>query len=294
MKYQTAPSFRQAIEQRLLNQTRETALSIVRLRKTIVFDRLLARLSDAAPGRWMLKGALALDFRLRQRSRATKDMDLVRRDNEEEATADLIAAAAVDLGDFFRFAIERRERLREEDGGGLVRYQVRAELAGRLFEDVIVDIGFSNPLGWPPELVTGSDVLTFAGIEPIQVPVLPLEAQVAEKVHAYTRRYGGHRSSRAKVLVDLVLVKRSMGLDGKRLRTALLGTFEGRGQHSMPKSLPPPPAEWAVAYRKLATSVDINPELAVGHAEAAVLIDPILAGRDLRRWEPDRGGWIEI
>jgi len=76
MKYKTGAAFRQALEQHLLDRSRASGSSLVRLRKAVVFDRLLARLALAAPRRWVLKGALALDFRLGSRTRTTKDMDL--------------------------------------------------------------------------------------------------------------------------------------------------------------------------------------------------------------------------
>ena len=101
MKYQTAAGFRTALERRLLEPSRDSGTSLVRLRKAVVFDRLLARLLRVAPGRWVLKGALALDFRMGERTRTTKDMDLVRKDDEESATTDLIACQAIDLDDFF-------------------------------------------------------------------------------------------------------------------------------------------------------------------------------------------------
>lgn len=44
------------MEVRLLAQSKETGLSLVRLRKAVVFDRLLARLMVVAAGRWLLKG----------------------------------------------------------------------------------------------------------------------------------------------------------------------------------------------------------------------------------------------
>jgi hypothetical protein len=292
VKYETAAAFRQALEQRLLARARATDVSLVRLRKGVAFDRLLARLVVAAPDRWVLKGALALDFRIGERTRTTKDIDLVRTDNEELATADLIAAQLVDLGDFFTFSTAGRERLRA-DAGGTIQFRVRAELSGRLFEEVLVDIGFSDPLGWQPERVCGSDLLAFADIEPIEVPVLPLEQHVAEKVHAYTRTYHGHPSSRVKDLVDLVLVKQFMTLDAARLRAALLGTFEGRAQHALPAALPPPPGTWSVPYRKLASDVGIDPHLASGHAEAASLLDPVLAGFTAGHWDPEHGAWLE-
>lgn len=279
------------MEQRLLDRSRATGESLVRLRKTVVFDRLLARLSAAAPGRWVLKGALALDFRLRQRGRTTKDLDLVRRDDEEAATNDLLAAQAVDLGDFFVFSVEKVGRPRDAEGDA-VRYRVRAELGGRLFEEVRADVGFTDPLRWRPERLRGTDLLAFAGIEPAEVPALPLEQQVAEKVHAYTRTYGGGQaSSRVKDLVDLVLVKTSMGVEAARLREALEVTFASRGGQPLPAKLPPSPPDWDVAYRRYAEEVGIAADVRVGHAEAAALLDPVLSGLASGRWDPSHSRW---
>lgn len=292
MKYASAAAFRMALEQRLLNLTRETELSLARLRKTVVFDRILARLSASAPDRWVLKGALALDFRFESPGRATKDIDLVRRDNEEAATEDLIAAQATELDDYFVFTIEKVERREEWQEGATLRYRARAELAGRRFDEVIIDIGFSDPLQWEPERLTGPDLLGFADIEPTEVPALPLEQQVAEKFHAYTGVYGsGHPSSRAKDLIDLVLIKSYSTLDAARLREALVETFRSRGLQDLPTSVPTPPIDWETSYRKLAMEVGIDPELQKGHGEAQALLDPILENRRVFRWDPALQRW---
>jgi hypothetical protein len=87
-----------ALEQRLLNRSRENGTSLVRLRKAVVFDRLLARLVVAAPDRWVLKGALALDYRLGPGTRTTRDIDLGRMDDENAATADFVVASTIDSG----------------------------------------------------------------------------------------------------------------------------------------------------------------------------------------------------
>jgi hypothetical protein len=115
-------------------------------------------------------------------------MDLATEDDEEAATTDFIAAQAVDLGDFFVFDIQKTRGLGEATGGA-VRYRARAELAARLFEEVVIDVGFAGVLSGTPELLRGPELLTFAGIEPAEVPTLPLEQHLAEKVHAYTRSY---------------------------------------------------------------------------------------------------------
>lgn len=294
MKYESAQAFRMALEQRLRNTSRGVGASLVRLRKAVVFDRLLARLVVVAPDRWVLKGALALDFRLGARTRTTKDMDLAREDDEEAATADFIAAQSVDLGDFFVFDIEKTRDLGEATGGA-IRYRARAELAARLFEDVVIDVGFSGVLTGKPDLLRGPELLTFADIEPAVVPVLPLEQHVAEKVHAYTRSYGGGvASTRVKDLVDIVLIKSFATLDANRLGESLHRTFEIRGQQSVPVALPPPPREWDAAYRKLAKEVGQSPDVADGHAEAAALVDPVLAGLARAQWDPVRSVWVEL
>lgn len=87
MRYGSAGAFRRALETRLLEHSRRTGLSLARLRKSVVFGRLLARLLALAPDRWMLKGGLALDYRLGTRVRTTKDMDLTRQEGEEAAAA---------------------------------------------------------------------------------------------------------------------------------------------------------------------------------------------------------------
>lgn len=207
MKYATAGAFRTALERRLSTLAHETRVPLVRLRKLVVFDRLMARLLVAAPGRWILKGAVALHFRIGLQFRTTRDMDLGRQDNEEAATVDFLAAQAVDLGDYFIFAIERTGRLDPALEGAVVRYHATASLAGRIFEDITVDVGFGDAVVSDPELVRGPDLLGFAEIPAVQVPALPLEQHVAEKVHAYTRSYaGGNPSTRVKDLFDLVVI----------------------------------------------------------------------------------------
>ena len=292
MKYRSGTAFRQALEQRLLMRSRDKSISLVRLRKAVIFDRLLARLAIAARDRWVLKGALALDFRLGERTRTTKDMDLVRRDDEAAATSDLIAAQAVDLDDFFTFDIEKVGAPGEtlEGRGGEIprpgRARRQAVRGGHGRHRIL------GRAGMEPETIRAPDLLAFADIEPIEVPVLPLEQHVAEKVHAYTRTYGqGQRSSRAKDLVDLVLVKQLMVLDAARLRNALVGVFEARRQQGLPDRLPAPAAGLGGTVPKAGKGGRTSPGPTRGLAEAVALLDPALADRATGRWNPKQASW---
>jgi Nucleotidyl transferase AbiEii toxin, Type IV TA system len=57
--------------------------------------------------------------------------------------------------------------------------------------------------------------LDFADAHPVEIPVLRLEQHLAEKTHAYTRRYGPAAipSSRVKDLVDIALVAATLELE---------------------------------------------------------------------------------
>jgi hypothetical protein len=55
MKYSTAVAFRAALEQWLQTVANERQVPLIRLRKLVVFDRLMARLLVVAPDRWILR-----------------------------------------------------------------------------------------------------------------------------------------------------------------------------------------------------------------------------------------------
>ncbi|MEO5965960.1 MAG: nucleotidyl transferase AbiEii/AbiGii toxin family protein [Candidatus Limnocylindrales bacterium] len=294
MRYASAPPFREALETRLGAASRSGGPSLARLRKEVVFDRLLARLVAVAPDRWILKGALALDYRFGDRARTTRDVDLAVRGDEASASADLLAAQAADLGDFFSFAIERTGTLDRVADGAAVRYHVVAELAGRTFDAFVLDVGFDPPAGVEPDRLHGPDLLGFASIDPVVVPALPLEFAVAEKVHAYTRAYGDRRlgSTRVKDLVDLVLIAGEASLDARRLREALEVTFAHRATHPSPARLPRPPADWHVPYGRMGRDIGLDPDLGAGHDLAASLVDPLLAGAVVAgSWDPATRSW---
>ena len=290
MRYATAGAFRTALEYRLSQQT---DVSLILLRKLVVFDRLMARLMAVAPNRWVLKGAVAIHFHMGlPQFRTTQDLDIGRQDSEEEATADFLKAQSVDLGDYFTFAIGRMGALDTVLGGAAVRYHVNAQLAGRTFEDVTVDVGFGEPPIGDPEMVRGPDLLGFAEIPPAEVQALPIEQHVAEKVHAYTRTYSGG-NSRVKDLIDLAFMSLLFDFQGGRLRKALETTFGARDTHVLSATLPSPPSQWRTPYRTMAGEVGLDSDLSAGHKQAAAFLDPILQARvpDDARWDPTQHTW---
>ena len=75
-RYKTAGAFRQSLEERLNQTSRNQGIDLVRLRRRVAFERLLARLFTTPHLRWVLKGGYAIELRFQNLARATKDIDL--------------------------------------------------------------------------------------------------------------------------------------------------------------------------------------------------------------------------
>ncbi|MCP2253641.1 Nucleotidyl transferase AbiEii toxin, Type IV TA system [Prauserella aidingensis] len=201
MRYSTGPAFRRALEDRLKARADGDGGRITRDRKRLAFDRFLARLVEVADAEWALKGGFALDLRLNDRARSTKDVDLACWVDGEDLLEVLIDAAGEDRGDFFGFAVERSGDVPDRFGGAH-RFRVTASLAGRPFEKFVVDVGRPDDIRHlEAAILTTPRVLGFADIAPVEVPVIPLAVHVAEKLHACTRvttaagRVAGPRTS---------------------------------------------------------------------------------------------------
>lgn len=64
-------------QERLRAQAIKTGMPLIRLRKMVSFERLLARLVSGKEEVWILKGGFALELRLGIRARTTNDLDLL-------------------------------------------------------------------------------------------------------------------------------------------------------------------------------------------------------------------------
>jgi|SRR5579875_2694693 len=105
MRYGSPGALRAALEHRLLDRSRRTGIALDRLRRRVLFERIVARLQSAEPGLWVLKGGMALEVRLRDAARLTKDIDMGLRaavTDADELQERLIATFASDAsGDSF-------------------------------------------------------------------------------------------------------------------------------------------------------------------------------------------------
>lgn len=292
MSYQTPAAFRAALETRLNNAASAGGRPVGRARKLVAFSRLLARLEHHASGQWVLKGGFALELRLADHARATRDIDLDWVTSLAEATETMIDAAGLDLNDYFEFQVEQIGEVHDGVGRG-VRFRADALVAGRLFEQLAIDLGFVHDLPAEPDQLDVPNLLEFADIPATRVPAVPLEQHLAEKFHAYTRSYGdGHGSSRPKDLIDMVLISELAAFDATRLRETIVRIFAERVTHPVPTELPSPPTDWARRYRTLANEVHIEPEPSVGHAQVSQLLNPVVGDESfIGLWAPTTQSW---
>jgi hypothetical protein len=90
----------------------------------VAIERLLARLLNRQPDSWVLKGGYALQLRLGDRARTTKDVDVLFMEARDQIHDALMAAGQIELGDWFTFEIARlyktagRQREYQNQGPG--------------------------------------------------------------------------------------------------------------------------------------------------------------------------------
>ncbi len=272
-RYQTARAFRAALEERLKRTAQSSGVDLMRLRRQVAFDRILARLFAEPSPPWTLKGGYSFELRLGAAARATNDLDLTipslsQLDADEVVRSPHVAirdalqdAAERDLQDGFIFRIG--EQIAELDAApeGGARYPIEARLDVRVFATFHIDVGIGDPIIAPPEWLTGQDTLSFAGISPVHAAVLAREQQFAEKIHAYSLPRGSRANTRVKDLVDLLLLL-DLGIpDAERVQRALEATFVRRRTHALPDSLEPPPASWRIPYAALAAECHLEPAI---------------------------------
>ena len=288
MKYASGRAFRQALEDRLRHQQRESGLPLARLRKTVAFERFLARLDN----RWVLKGGLALQFRtLRPRTTLDIDLDILddRANSSDKITRILQGSARNKLNDYFEFRVRLGDRSPGHPG---YRYQVTSLLAGREFERFPIDVGMGDQIVEPVEMLRLPPLLEFAGLAPTRFPCYPLSQHLAEKIHAFSRPRSGD-PSRVKDLVDMLLIAEiGAGLRLDILRDAIQATFDTRQTHAVPSSLGPLPASWQRPYQEITRTLDLPYRtLDKGEQAAQQFINPVLTGLTGAIWHPLTWQW---
>jgi hypothetical protein len=215
------------------------------------------------PNPWVLKGGVALEFRLADRARATRDIDLATRANFEDEHAlrdELVEALAEDpQGDLFEFRLETLQLLSVVDARGAVwRVRVDARLDGRTFERVVVDVVGSDVDIVHTEMLRLPGLLDFADLEPVSIETVDRKQHFAEKLHAFTQTYGERPNTRVKDLADLILLIDDGLEPTAQLRATVATVFTVRPGADLPTGLPDPPVGWDARYAELVENLNLS------------------------------------
>lgn len=242
----------------------------------------------------MLKGGAALELRI-ARARTTRDVDLRVFGDPNAVLERLRAAGREDLGDWLTFEIEPDTEHPEIEAEGLHyggrRFRAQGRIAGVPFGLPFgVDLAFAEPFHGHAETVEGSDILDFIGVGRPAFLIYPIEAHIAEKLHAYSLPRP-RPNSRVKDLPDIALLSTIRGIDPTSMSDAIADVFDRRATHPVPTTVAPPPEFWSPVYARMART-DRLPWASISDVHAAVssFLEPVLSG-ERGSWQPDRAAW---
>ncbi|MGH9223537.1 MAG: nucleotidyl transferase AbiEii/AbiGii toxin family protein [Acidimicrobiales bacterium] len=287
--YASPAAFRRGLTDRLKNLASQGTWTLAQLQRQIAYDRLLERLY-LVDDEWVVKGAAALLAR-QLGARATIDIDLYRMHAKETAEADLRAAAARDIGDWFVFEIGRHQTV--EAG---TRLPTKAYIGPTPWAAFHVDVvGSDLIMTCEPELAPPLARVHMPDLEQHGYRVYPLVDHVADKVVATFQRYGEGRlvSTRFKDLIDIVVIARGAVVVADRQSAALVSESGRRGVPLPTRFDVPDRSLWAPGYAAEAkrSVVPMPTTLAQALAVVRPFLDPLLDGTATGSWEPGAARW---
>jgi hypothetical protein len=262
--FKTATDFRKSLEARLKSIAEKTNQDLQRIRRKVAFERLLARIFYQDTDGFVLKGGYAMELRF-STARATKDIDLtcLHRTGKSESLMEVIIIrelrelVKLDLEDYFTFEVGESQMDLDSAPYGGARYSVSSFVDRRLFVRFQLDVG-ADVVVDEVEQVEGSDWLGYCGIKTPRMWMISIEQQLAEKLHAYSLPREERLNSRAKDLVDMLLLTEHRNINADGFTQTIQKVFRSRKTHSLPTSLSEPPKEWMTLYEALADECGIK------------------------------------
>jgi hypothetical protein len=304
-EYKSPDAFRIALQQRQRQRAAATGVPADRIAQTDLYFCFLDRvIKELGAGALVVKGGVALEMRL-QRARTTRDIDLRVSGDPADIYKRIRAAGLREQKDFFTFRVEDPDGSSQIEGEGVIyegrRFSVQAILANKPYlRRFGLDVAFGDAMVGEPDTLKAPDALSFIGVASPEIPIYPIGTHLAEKFHAYTLpRSDGRINSRMKDLVDIALVAVESALQpspeifASTVRESFEQTFAARKTHGIPRSVPPPPDDWATRYPR---ERQIN-QLPWGTIydvcdEAARFLEPILLGTGIGAWSSQLRAWL--
>jgi hypothetical protein len=196
----------------------------------MIMAGVLDRATTADSPLFIVKGGVALELRLRDRARATKDIDIVLRDTTADLANSLEDALTGEPYQGFSFRRKGEPLLLDN---GAVNMEFGVTYKGQPWTSVSVDIARAEAgevdVEWV-DAIALTDALGVTG--PAQLPCLPLRFHVAQKLHGMTLPpRPGKQNERFRDLVDLLLMDAMVTHDYAALLDACELVFRNRNTH---------------------------------------------------------------
>src|SRR5579859_2174093 len=289
--YQTPAAFRRALTDRLRGLASKSRWTLPQLQRQIAYDRLLERMYMVDEA-WVVKGATALIAR-DIGVRGTIDVDVYREVSGEVAERELRSAAALDLGDWFRFELGAAQHM--EDGKGL-RVPVTAYVGVTVWVEFRVDlVGSDLRMTGEAEHVPPLAQLLMPNVEQHGYRAYPLVDHIADKFAAILQRYGDLQtpSTRYRDLVDIVSIVAAAKVNAAAQQKALRSEAMRRGIVLQERFEVPDRAMWERGYAAEARRSLLAMAQTLDDALAAVrpFIDALLDETASGQWNPDTRRW---
>lgn len=277
------PTNRRSLEDRLRNLARADGVLVQRVRRqlsALVVTEMLSRVAMPTGGPPMLvKGGTALEFRFGVRaSRSSKDLDAVVRGDLDHFVRHLRSTIGRSWAGFTGRIVHEAEVRLPGVNPRPRRFEVKLCYLDQPFATVPVEVSCAEGRAAIEYDEIAAPSFDRIGFEPsVPVPCLSARYQVAQKIHACTDPLTpGVVNTRARDIVDLLLLAPLVieGLAG--VRTACEEIFAIRGRHSWPPELRVPPV-WSSLYREAMEGLEgrVPADVRQAAAEVRALIGAI-------------------
>lgn len=297
--YATAAGVEAAIKEAAKNAAAtDPSLDVNKRIQLEYFNRFLSRVfSEGGGSEWVLKGGTGILARVPS-TRATRDIDLYRKGSTlDQALADLIRLAAIDLGDHFKFEyVSRNDSIGNDTQPYTEGYQVRFNIFIGLSEKGSLQVDLAVGAGITGEITTTepANALNLPKLVSHEYRLYPVVDQIADKVCATMTVYNERSSSREKDLVDLVVFATTQDIEGSALAHAIATEARRRQMEPFDRFLIP--STWGTGYVKLSKSVPYCAHYRTVAAASELMgafIDPAMDGTaNERLWSPDDRAWL--
>ena len=222
----------------------------------MILAGVLERATGADAPRFIVKGGVAIELRLRDRARATKDIDIVLRDTKGDLADTLEQALTGEAYQGFSFRRKGQPLLLDN---GAVNMGFAVTYRGQPWTSISVDIARAEAGESEVEWVEAIALTAAFGVTgPARLPCLPIRFHVAQKLHGLTLPpRPGKQNERFRDLVDLLLMEALVTDDYVALREACELVFRSRRTHPWPPDLAAMPPHWTQPFAQLAVELEL-------------------------------------